>query len=1132
MALLYYNDPPNAAGTGTAAENAALALQRLRDGNIVNRFTGARVTETQANLRTLFGGTTITTDTEEIIVNSNRSITASGYFVVRDKNIVFNSATARLTANANDVHIAFFNCNITVLNADPWADYFIGGSPNAGGGNAQIPDGRAISGQTSTRGVHFYGCTFSFQTGTTVVGFQCVDMFNSNVVVGRESGLALPSMTQGSRWINVNFQAPIVGDEEIRPQIYDVPELFEGVVFVGSDPELIGRAGPYPITNPDYPANGQTTALLLSNANPSGYSTDANIWQQMGVVTPAGEATANGISRTAGAAARTAYAGTSNNNNGGVIQYYGWNPGYFTDLAQTNGIPFVRVRVGSSAVINTTATGLGQFHNRLSDLSGGEDQTATDINHINEFVTDATGRLVRDANTRRSVGGAQAAFSDGYIDWLDLTRDDTAQTGSTTELARNARGFGAPANTAIAPLFDMRSPGGTSRFDRYQVSFESRSATHDIAETQTIQGNIGTGAGDLAPRTAFPIETPNRTVAPRPNFGSMSEAEAMNRFAAENDKTIQNINDFLIASWARYLENGELNLITQNGSNAVIDYNITFTSSGSATADDNVSVTNQDLTITNVDDIIAPAEGDVITGFTTTGNVTFSANVGSLGTNISCNDLTLSSTAEMYSGGLTVGGNLASANSTFATGAVINVAGNLTAANTTWQDGVTVNVTGTTGIAGATIGTDSTTAATLSFTGTGAITGDTSTTIGDNTMLDGTFFGIQLGQFNGTTLAAGSALSVPNTGTVVLDATTISGTGNITINKTGAGTLTVQVPSAQLSRWTEGTGSITVEALPMAPVTRGFINEAFTSSAGSTAGWFTLFHRPTAGTGTWTEHSDGEQVIGNGATHTFTVRSTDSNANSEWLALWRPADRTASTTAQLFDYTTSFPANAGNETIRRTPIAAALLASTLAANAGDIPSGVGVVWSTSNTGVPRTELFGNITGTDSTGTPLSGAQSQTLMLTAYESKSYFDLYKMHIDTLTGDYILPTSQITTSGDGQFVQLDSGDGAQQNLTAVDDFDADGDTMTGVLTATIMGREGSGATATGREIEFAAVQIVSNPAGATTAQIQGAVGNALGTLPTRAQLRVDMANTSQTGLPFNSDGTPVRPNPRPAD
>ena len=822
MALLYYNDPPNAAGTGTAAENAALALQRLRDGNIVNRFTGERVTETQANLRTLFGGTTITTDTEEIIVNSNRSITASGYFVVRDKSIVFNSATARLTANANDVHIAFFNCNITVLNADPWADYFMGGSPNAGGGNAQIPDGRAISGQTSTRGIHFYGCTFSFQTGTTVVGFQCVDMFNSNVVVGRESGLALPSMTQGSRWINVNFQAPIIGDEEIRPQIYDVPELFEGVVFVGSDPELIGRAGPYPITNPDYPANGQTTALLLSNANPASYSTAANIWQQMGVVTPAGEATANGISRTAGAAARTAYAGTSNNNNGGVIQYYGWNPGYFTDLAQTDGIPFVRVRVGSSAVINTTATGLGQFHQRVSDLGGGEDQTSTAINHVNEFVTDATGRLVRDANTRRSVSGTQGTFTDGYIDWLDLTRVDTAQTGSTTELARNARGFGAPANTALALLFDMRSPSGTPRFDRYQVSFESRSATHEIAETQTIQGNIGTGAGDLAPRTAFPIETPNRTVAPRANFGSMSEAEAMNRFATRDDKTIQNINDFLIASWARYLENGELNLITQNGANAVIDYNITFTGPGSTTADDNVSVTNQDLTITNVDDIIAPVQGDVITGFTTTGNVTFNAGVGSRDTNIGCNDLTLA-VNETYSGTLTVGRDLAAASATFATGTVANVTRNLTAANTTWQDGVNVTVTGTTGIAGATIGTDSTTAAVTTLTGTGAITGSNTTVIGNNTTLSGSFDAIPAAQFDGTTIVGGSTLILPDSGDVTLAEVTLSGTGQINVNRTGSNTITLMVPQAQIdaNQWNVGPG-VTLMALPVAPGPRTF----------------------------------------------------------------------------------------------------------------------------------------------------------------------------------------------------------------------------------------------------------------------------------------------------------------------
>ena len=50
-----------------------------------------------------------------------------------------------------------------------------------------------------------------------------------------------------------------------------------------------------------------------------------------------------------------------------------------------------------------------------------------------------------------------------------------------------------------------------------------------------------------------------------------------------------------------------------------------------------------------------------------------------------------------------------------------------------------------------------------------------------------------------------------------------------------------------------------------------------------------------------------------------------------------------------------------------------------------------------------------------------------------------------------------------------------------------------MAGVLTATIMGREGTGASATGQVIEFAAVAVANNPAGATAAQIQGATGAA---------------------------------------
>ena len=1061
MAITRYN--PNTgltAGTGTAAENAATALTRLRNRNIVNKYTGASVTEN------LPSGITAPTGNNNVInIDSVVSVGTAGYYVFVNKTIKLESGGA-LRANANGVHFSFFNCNIVCEGSMGLAGDANQLSYRNQTGNmhtAGIDVGIDIA-QNSTRSFNFYGCNVTLDEATGVFFWLQGDTFDTTITFATNT-VALPSSFTGSRNINVTFLCRR-GVLDVL-ELYGIPAIFEGIVVDACAIEFVAATVAdidFLLINPQFTDNAefegtQQQRFRFNDGGAGAADADAT-FKCIGFQSPIDntQAKAVGTGNTVNAYARVA----SGANGGGYLLMYGWRPEFYEDGGLT-GIPGVRVRVANgitlqngTATSNAYPTGTGTstatYTNQsaaIASRSTTVDRTGLVKNLIHEYTSDANGLLTLHNDNVRVTRDAGNNWQDGrYVNWGMMRKEIAPNTAQAAfyENFQNQTSAGAGDNVIASPLIHMSQ----TNFNQYEATYEARSYTHQVAEAEETQNGIVSADGNGATQVADSlVQVESKVVlgaTARPNIAAASEADADSPWASASDKSPQQMTDYLISQWAQYAADGavDLPLLTSNGDVTNFPSGLSLNTAGTG-----FSINNTRIALSGVTEVVASADRNPILNIGVADTLTFFG-VPSTGVNYTAGQNIILANGQSYNGNFIAEGDLTVTGATLSGGTYVG--DTITEVATSGLTGVTFGAAGRTVRLETTgdLGTWDT-----GFDGTVNLLIDTNQDVSGWTNLPASFFSV-------------SAVTVD----ISADQETAIGG---TFNTQGDGTRTRVV------------GNVTYVIPAAAPSTLVFTHEPHPNG-----GWFSVFRRATVGTGAWTEliTTDVARRANPNATIMHTVRSSESDASGEYRVIWRPQDGTASTTVRDFDFST-FPITDTTETALTNSIPDALLAIRLAASAGVIPAGVLVTWSLTSTNVPRQELLGAIEGTDIGGTPLSGAQSQTLMLSAYESQAYFDLYRSHIATLTGDYILPTSNVTTSGDGQFVQLDTADGQQQNLTAVDDFDSDGDSMAGVLTATIVGREGATSPATGQQITFAAVQISSNPAGATAAQIQGAVG-----------------------------------------
>ena len=203
----------------------------------------------------------------------------------------------------------------------------------------------------------------------------------------------------------------------------------------------------------------------------------------------------------------TPYVWNVSANTGGVVNYYGWQPGFFEDIAQTEGIEGVNLRVETSATLANDSLNTrdsDDFQAGIGNQNAGTvDFTGAALNHIVDYKTANTGLAVVGANTQMATDGSD--FTTGqWIDWLRLGVFNAAgyTTAPTTETAQNFLGQSAPDGCVIAPISLVRN----SSYNQFNTRFQARSYSHDVEVLDVQNGTVGDADGNQIPNTLSPID--------------------------------------------------------------------------------------------------------------------------------------------------------------------------------------------------------------------------------------------------------------------------------------------------------------------------------------------------------------------------------------------------------------------------------------------------------------------------------------------------------------------------------------------------------------------------------------------------------------------------------------------------
>ena len=467
-------------------------LAGLRERFIISRDTGLALTDNSASLVSAQSGLT-SADGGSLITVTSHVQPAAGNHVFIDKTIVFNGNTASLSSTNTGAHLFFFNCAFIILESrEASINNFVFGSTDTAAGNAATVDGRSqeensITGANQRQSINFYGCNIQLldQTRTGIfMRYQHTDAIWCDFAIGPAFD-GIGSVQSGGRVENTGYLHNVnTADNFGRLQLYAKPRSFQGVEIY--DLHILNQEqnfGQTLFVEPNFSRSESTGKYAFNGANGgASFSGLSNLFQVVGPFTPRTTDASSVDNFRTSTSNYTSYITRNNNNStGGVWNYYGWNPGYFLDAANTMGIQGVRVRVGSSINPSTTRTD-AQFHNILNPNIAA-DQTDGTRNVINEYISGTSGRL----QTLQFSENGGSTFSDGYFDALQL---NTIGNVGQDRLGINRFGQAVPDNIAIALLQDIRSNGSAANtFVRYGATFQARAYAHDINVTETQTGD-------------------------------------------------------------------------------------------------------------------------------------------------------------------------------------------------------------------------------------------------------------------------------------------------------------------------------------------------------------------------------------------------------------------------------------------------------------------------------------------------------------------------------------------------------------------------------------------------------------------------------------------------------------------
>ena len=683
------------AEAGLTASTPAVALQRLRNRRIVNRYDGSTVTDNASSITGVNNDNNVTLSSAVTI--------PTGYNVFIDKTIVIQSD---FNTNTNGSHLSFFNCTVILEAA--------GGNPgpltvSTGGLNNTAVESGVDTGQASGRSLNFYGSSLIINNINSFA--NCFQMFSdfmdSNMTFAQSNGtvgvnIPLPSFVVGSRVINGTFYASAKHANAVF-EIYGIPDIVEGLDIFRMSLEYTGQAGEGSLMFVEPNFSSPENQRRWRTQSPGGDT----LMSSVGFYSPLDNTLANAFTTDNSA---TAYFRTASGAAGGQLyNYYAWRPSFFSDVGLTNPIPAVRIRSTSNLPLNGTATGLNSGETNLSASFSG---TSSTINQtglatvvINEFVSDANGLPIADANSRVSTNGGTTFFDGQWYDWMRFSRVNTASATTGGEaLATNFSGQDFPNGVIAVPIQRFAA----SAYNQFAATYEARSYTHDVnTGVITENGIIGTAAGNQPSNVPVLIEDQTTVAAANAAISTTTEAAADALLNTASDKTPQNLHDWMRADWSQY--NTDLLVEASGDILSWTNGSVTINSGSGASA----IAADGAVTLFNVSNVVVGPDADSIKNLSVTDNVNL--NTSWTGGSISATGLidadsqTITNATVNGGSGANVLGTISNVVYTSTGGVTVNgdVSGGSITGSTTLFDGSTVSgntsITATSTTAGATV---------------------------------------------------------------------------------------------------------------------------------------------------------------------------------------------------------------------------------------------------------------------------------------------------------------------------------------------------------------------------------------------------------------------------------------------
>ena len=693
--------------TGTVY-TAATAIDAFRLGLMVNPTTGANVSRTKADQRTdvqaVFGFTTEAAQDADILTISTTRNPAAGSYAITDRLIIIDGDDAQLAAIANGAHVSFYNCRIMIRSwslaagvvlTPPIGTFASAGTTGAGVGGRETPTN--FLAPTTGRSINCYGCTVAIADEAATADLHGNVFGNFGDFIGSDITFEGPSVRAGGNFITFTYQTGgrFLNSRHIcNPnntasqglQGYSFSSLFEGAALYScgmtsgnANTATSAGSGPRLLQETQFTYDDQVEYFFIQADARSGWSQGANSFLQLGFKTPSSNFDRIGVIRNGSFQASTPSYIDIVNGAGAVYNFAGYLPTY-NDLATGTPIENVRVRVATSALRGSaTPTTTSNWHSQLT--ADNTEKTLGTNFYANEYLTDATGRLV---TSRSTLNGWTSASNGSYDPFRFDIRTDVGSS-QLASLDLDTIVLNAPEHCAPALLQNIRGTAtGTGSanagFTRHQARYQARSYTHNVSEDFTESSTTLPDGSARDINTDYTIDRTVRNDTAREGV-SVTEAQALELFDATGNKSAQNVFEFILANWTTYAMDIEptaagsiatwagsitINSINSNslitGSTAVISRTDELTSGdidtlSATTINLRTDVTGVDLTATGNIDL---GIGNTITGSTLTAAsysnfpTTLDGSITFVGTNTFSGTSSLTVTDRSNLGGLTL----------------------------------------------------------------------------------------------------------------------------------------------------------------------------------------------------------------------------------------------------------------------------------------------------------------------------------------------------------------------------------------------------------------------------------------------------------------------------------------------